>query len=124
MRAHQLCAHHASFYLQVDVFNIEHEVEDYLEEALTAVYHILLFEEDQGHILVFLTGEEVHIDCMQLNLAIGACVASVCSSSCVCVYVCVCVCVWVYVPLHSWVCVCLRACACMCVRCTCDSGIR
>uniref|UniRef100_A0A7S1N3Q4 RNA helicase n=1 Tax=Eutreptiella gymnastica TaxID=73025 RepID=A0A7S1N3Q4_9EUGL len=42
----------------VQILNIQHKVDDYLDQAIATVYNILLFEEDQGHILVFLTGEE------------------------------------------------------------------
>jgi len=42
----------------VEVFVAPRPVADYLEAALSTVYHILLFEPKEGDILVFLTGEE------------------------------------------------------------------
>ncbi len=54
----EFCAPFTSLF-QVVTWHIKKPLDDYLEGVLTTVYHILLFEEDPGDILVFLTGEEV-----------------------------------------------------------------
>jgi len=88
---------------QVEVFVAPRPVADYLEAALSTVYHILLFEPKEGDILVFLTGEEVR-DSGHTRMCMCVCVCA-CVRACACMCVCVSICVSV----------CERECVCECV---------